>query len=609
MGRKKTSMKIDCLKQPNSNTTTNMKSQIPNIMNEHFTGIGPTLANNLPTPKELFTEFLDKSKSPATSFFFCPISPNEVKLEILSMSNNKSYGFYSCPVSILKHASDIISDVLTKIFNKSIDLGTFPSKLKMAKVIPIFKSDDNTDPNNYRPISLLSCFNRIFEKLVYKRMKSFIEEKNILCTSQYGFRQGHSTEHAILDIVSRIQSNMDAGAFSCGVFIDLKKAFDTVDHSILLHKLDFYGFRGIINVWFRSYLQDRTQITVIDQRSSNKSSVTYGVPQGSVLGPLLFLLYVNDIYSSSNKLNFYLFADDTNILYSHKNLKSLENVMNFELNNVFQWLTSNKLKLNQNKSNFVIFRPYKKRLPFAPKICILDHQTNTLTYLECKECVKYLGVLIDYKLSWKNHVDSIAFKISKTVGLLSKLRHFVPHHTLVNIYNSLITPYLRYGLIVWGQASKTDLNKLLILQKRALRFIYFSDRRDHAIPLFLNAHILPINFMYYKLLAETMHDVSNDLVPSNLKDLFVPTAKIHSYKTRASVSKNFYIQKSNTEIKRKSFSRIGAKLWNEIPTKLRALPKATFKKKIQMILLNILENEDSYKDLESIISKLHFYSS
>ena len=229
--------------------------------------------------------------------------------------------------------------------------------------------------------------------------------------------------------------------------------------------------------------------------------------------------------------------------------------------------------------------------------------------MECKECVKYLGVLTDYKLSWKNHVDSITLKISKTIGLLSKLRHFVLHHTLVNIYNSLVTPYLHYGLIVWGQASKTHLNKLLILQKHALRFIYFSDSRDHADPLFLNAHILPKNFMHYKLLAETMHDVSNDLVPSNLKNLFIPTAKIHSYNTRASVFKNFYIQKSNTEFRKKSFSRTGAKLWNEIPTKLRALPKATFKKRIQMILLNILENEDSYKDLESIISKFNFYSS
>ena len=160
---------------------------------------------------------------------------------------------------------------------------------------------------------------------------------------------------------------------------------------------------------------------------------------------------------------------------------------------------------------------------------------------------------------------------------------------------------------MWGQASKTHLNKLLILQKRALRFIYFSDRRDDAIPLFVNAHILPISFMHYKLLAETMHDVSNDLMPSNLKDLFVPTAKIHSYNTRASISRIFYIHKSNTEIQRKSLSRIGAKLWNKIPTKLTALPKASFKKKIQMILFKILEREDSCKDLEFIISKLNFY--
>ena len=212
---------------------------------------------------------------------------------------------------------------------------------------------------------------------------------------------------------------------------------------------------------------------------------------------------------------FFPHPDDTNILYSHKNLKSLENVMNFELNNVFQWLTSNKLTLNQNKSNFVIFRPYQKRLPLVPTICILDHQTNTLKYLDCKECVNYLGVLIDCKLSWKNHIESIALKISKTIGLLSKLRYFVPHHTLVNIYNSLITPYLRYGLTVWGQASNSHLNKLLILQKRALRFIYFSDRRDHAITLYFEC----LYFMHHKLLAETMHDVSNKVVLSCLEHL------------------------------------------------------------------------------------------
>ena len=222
--------------------------------------------------------------------------------------------------------------------------------------------------------------------------------------------------------------------------------------------------------------------------------------------------------------------------------------------------------------------------------------------------MKHLGVHIDYKLSWKNHIDSITMKLSKTIGLLSKIRHFVPFHTLVSIYNSLVVPYLRYGLIAWGQTGKTQLNKLLILQKRALRFMCFADRCDHAIPLFLRAQTLPIHFLYYKLLAETMHDVSNDVIPSQLKDLFIPTVKIHSYNTRSSVSNNFYIKKSNLEVKRKSFSVIGAKLWNEIPTKLRTLPKLIFKRKIRMILFNILESEDSYEDLESIISKVKKYS-
>ena len=201
-------------------------------------------------------------------------------------------------------------------------------------------------------------------------MKCFIDKTNILYPSQYGFRPGHSTEHAILDIVNAIQSNMDKGSFSCGFFIDLKKAFDTVDHNILLKKLDFYGFRGMIQDWFESYLRERTQVTIVGQNTINIMNITCGIPQGSVLGPLLFLLYVNDICSSSKTLAFYLFAHDTNILLSNKNLKSFENTMNIELNKVYQWLISNKLTLNLKKSNFVIFLPYQKKPPFIPKICI-----------------------------------------------------------------------------------------------------------------------------------------------------------------------------------------------------------------------------------------------
>ena len=270
------------------------------------------------------TRFLYKCQSPNTSFFFEPIGEDEVRKEILSLVNGKSHGLYSCPTPLLKYAHNIISDVLSKIFNMSISVVVYPSKLKMAKIIPIFKHGDSLDANNYRPISLLSNFNKIFEKLMCKRMESFIEASNILSSSQYGFRKAHSTQHAVLDLLNVIQTNMDKNLFSCGIFIDLKKAFDNVDHSIMLSKLNYYGFRGIINQWFTSYLQSRTQSTQIGCHVSNTMKVSHGVPQGSVLAPLLFLLYINDIQTCSDKFSFYLFADDTNLLYADKNLKKIE---------------------------------------------------------------------------------------------------------------------------------------------------------------------------------------------------------------------------------------------------------------------------------------------
>ena len=179
---------------------------------------------------------------------------------------------------------------------------------------------------NYKPISLLSNFSKIFEKLIYKRLKIFLEKNFVLYEKQYGFRDKYSTQHALIDIVNNIQNNMEEKLFSCGIFLDLKKAFDTVDHSILLHKLDHYGVRGIVNNWFKSYLIDRVQTTQCGDNISTKETTRYGVPQGSVLGPLLFLIYINDICVSSKVFQFYLFADDTNILYAEKNLNSLETV-------------------------------------------------------------------------------------------------------------------------------------------------------------------------------------------------------------------------------------------------------------------------------------------
>ena len=254
---------IDKLKDPQSNNgVINDPLRIPNIVNKYFSSVGNNLATKLPQAEHPYMDYLCNSKSPDTSFFFKPVTPHEVKLEILSIPNNKSSGLYSCSAQLLKRSCDIISSVLANFLNKSVSLGAYPSKLKMSKVIPVYKADDETDACNYRPISLLSNFNRILEYIMYNRMNIFIHQ--LLSSSQYDFRQAHSTEHAILDMVESIRTNMDKRLFSCGVFIDLKKAFDTVDHKILLDKLNYYGLRGIDNQWFSSYLTNRTQTTEIN---------------------------------------------------------------------------------------------------------------------------------------------------------------------------------------------------------------------------------------------------------------------------------------------------------------------------------------------------------
>ena len=359
LNRKKKSDKvITSLKCLNDNSITSDPREIPDILNKHFASIGHKLASKIP-PSEEFSQYLP-GLSFSESFAFNPVLPGEIEVELRSLPLNKATGLYSCPVRILKSASQLLSKPLATIMNRSIESGIYPSKLKLAKVVPVFKSEDELDPNNYRPISLLSLFNRVFEKLMYNRLKSFLDKHNLLYHCQYGFREKCSTQHALIDIVDRIQLNIDKKLFSCGIFIDLKKAFDTVNHSILLQKLEHYGIRGVLNNWFSSYLNDRYQTTQVGPYVSKKERCLCGVPQGSVLGPLLFLLYINDIYNSSDKLSFYLFADDTNLLYADTNLRSLEITVNEELRRTGNWLMANKLSLNVKKSNFVIFRPYQK---------------------------------------------------------------------------------------------------------------------------------------------------------------------------------------------------------------------------------------------------------
>ena len=341
------------------------------------------------------------------------MTPEEIEIIIGTLKNGKSSGPYSIPTKLLKILSSDIAIPLSVIVNESFAKGVFPDKLKVAKVITLHKeSTDNS--SNYRPISLLSIFSKVIETLMHKTLYNFLDLCNILYPNQFGFREKHSTNHALISMTETIKSTIDNGRYGCGVFIDLQKAFDTVNHSILLKKLEHYGIRGTALKWFTSYLVDRQQYVSVNGHCSNYLNITCGVPQGSVLGPLLFLIYFNDLPNSTKVLTFDLFADDTNIYFESSDLILLRKTINKHLKRVKKWLDANKLALNLDKTNFVLFHSYQKKVT-EPVILKFGRKK-----IQQENCVKFLGVLLDSALSWKYHLVALAKKLARTSGLFLK---------------------------------------------------------------------------------------------------------------------------------------------------------------------------------------------
>ena len=318
-------------------TITNPKDIAENF-NNFFTSIGTKLQNNIPPTRRQYFDYL-KHPNPKT-FFISPTTPDEIKNIINSIKSSKCVGPNSIPTKILHLIKDKISIPLSELINKSFATGCFPNICKTAKVIPIFKTESRLLCNNYRPISLLSNISKIIEKIMYQRLNNFLEETNCFYNLQFGFRLNLSTNNALLSIIENIQTDLDNGDFAAGVFIDLKKAFDTVDHDILLKKLEYYGVRGLLKDWFQSYLKNRKQFVSVNNSTSNTKEITTGVPQGSVLGPLLFLLYyINDLHKSVKHSKTYHFADNTNIMQSNKSLDVLS-----------KWPKGNELSHNISKT-------------------------------------------------------------------------------------------------------------------------------------------------------------------------------------------------------------------------------------------------------------------
>ena len=529
---------------------------IANSLNSFYSNIGPSIENKIPTSKSSFKDYLTNPVT--TALAFNPCLESEVNDIIKNFGSGKSSGPNSIPTNLLKEFSPFFTIPITLIVNKSLTEGTFPSLLKYANVCPIFKKNDKTKCANYRPISLLSNVSKIFERVVYNRVEHFLIEHDILYPHQYGFRKKYSTNHAILSILEEIRHNLDKGIFSCGVFVDLEKAFDTVNHKILIGKLDHYGIKGIANKWFSSYLNKRSQKVTLNGTLSETLPIRCGVPQGSILGPLLFLIYINDMNKALKECNVYHFADDTNLLFSHPDPLVLKKIMNKELKLLFEWLCANRLSLNVAKTEFIIFRPSRKSL--QDRIVL---ELNRIKIFESTK-IKYLGLILDNRLSFKFHISELSKKLSRSVGMLFKIRDFTQKSTLISLYHSIFNSHLTYGLPAWGHSTQTLLDRLNKLQKKAIRAISFASFSAPSKPLFKSLGLLKLDQLTYFKMASLLWDVDHGTIPPTLLTYFKKTNSVHQHATRQATSGKYCVPKTQSKLGANSFQSKGTSILNEL---------------------------------------------
>ena len=533
-----------------ANGLINKTDAIAEEFNNHFCSIGKKLSDKVDASNSRrFSTYLTRHVS--SSMFFSPVTSMEVYNIINLLNPNKSCGPNSVDVKYLKSAAVVIAPVLALLCNACLTLGVFPSCLKISKVIPIYKAGDKTNVTNYRPISLLSCFSKILEKLFYTRTIDFLNHENVLLSTQYGFRRNYSTSHAIIDILSTCYDNIEKKLYSGLVLLDLAKAFDTVDHYILLQKLDHYGLRGIVNDFLKSFLKDRSQFVSIDNSHSSLSTINIGVAQGSALGPLLFLLYINDISNSIDSTP-RLFADDTCLLVTSPSLKQLKSSLTSEINRVSMWVRANKLTFNPAKSNLLIITPKLN----SPSINIDIQCTDGL--IKSVNKAKYLGTLLDAKLTFSDHIKALETKVSRSVGILSKLKYFLPQDALLKLYYALIHSHLNYGILAWGYTYHSYLLKLMRLQNKAIRIVTCSGWNNSAFPLFKKTNVLTIPLLFQYETAILVHRHSSNDLPVNLSNYFTLSKNIYS--TRSTTNENLQTPLLRMQRTQKSIKFTGAKI-------------------------------------------------
>lgn len=554
---------------------------ICSAFNSFFCNIGAQLAATIPSARD--PDRFRTTTGHSSSIYLSPATLNETITLINDLKERKSPGPDMISAKFIKIHYAIFAPLLTDVFNEMISTGNFPECLKVAKVIPIFKSGDPRELNNYRPISCLSVLDKILEKMLACRIMNYASHFGLIFSHQYGFRKGSGTLSATCDLVEGIYESLDAKRMVGAVFIDLKKAFDTINHELLLEKLELFGIRGTTLTLLESYLTNRQQFVSIGNTISEIRTISSGVPQGSNLGPLLFLLFINDICKLNLKGEICLFADDTSLFYKDVQYRNIQQQMDHDLNLLYDYFCANKLSLNLKKTKCMFIHSPRRRFP--PRLPLTVHGVNVE---EVHEYV-FLGLTIDSTMSWSGHIRNLKKKLSSICGALRRVSNFIPGKWLMQLYYTLVHSRLSYLVALWGSASKSILRELQVVQNRCLKIALNKPFRFSTAMLYSNRsdNVLPIKALYDLQTLTHVHRISHD--PSLHHNIAIRRIQ----RSRASrQAGNFSLVRPNTEMGRKKLTFYGFKLHNDLRPECKSVNNISIFKK--MLTMEMKQNVSKY---------------
>lgn len=534
-------------------------TDICDIFNDFFVNIGSNLADsNQSTFTSQTTSTQENASQNNCIHEFPPVTEPEIINIIKSLNSNAAAGYDEISSKVVKNSAKELAPILVQLINECFRTGSFPDLLKIARVLPIFKEGNSNDPGNYRPISILPILSKIYEMVIRNRMMLYLEKINFINKDQYGFQRNANTTAACLNLIEEIYKNIEQKHKTCSVFIDVRKAFDSVDHVMLIRKLEEIGFKDKTIDIFKSYLFNRKQFVMIGDDVSSERVIKTGVPQGSILGPLLFIIFVNDLFDCSFHGALQLYADDATLTYGESSYDSLKEKISDDIMKFNSWMINNKLSLNFNKTNFIIYHLRNTDTQnIFNEVCFANHKIDRV------EKTKYLGMIINESLNWNDHVDLVKKKVARFVGVLRRMSYLLDEKIKKQIYFAYIHSHVIYVNPIWSSVADYKLQELQVLQNKAMKAVYNLPRLTPSKELYIGDRggILPIKVLTEYELNLLSFKINFKLIKS--KFTFKITKDVHSYKTR--IANNFRSIFSRTNCTKNSIFNRGVSLFNKLP--------------------------------------------